>query len=438
MLELIDTRPDINVQESEYKRLLGFPRLHVLEGRSRELAEWTGQWYAEHGQPWIYARQTDGLELANERISFSGTKFSSKQLRDQFNAAQAHSAMLVVASAGKQCEEKARELWQEGKPDEYFFMEMYGSAVVEHLITIASGRICDWADPQGMVALPHHSPGYSGWDISDQKKLWELIRQNNGRDFPGQLHVMDTGMLRPKKSQLAVFGITRHLDKVQNFRNLVPCESCSLARCQYRRAPYKHSLPQIEDAQRLQSGGYGDSAAENISASGLNHDAKYSINPRALRKWSQERLHLKTLPGGSVEVRFRYEGTTCSNMGRPLEYDYHIRLGAAEEAYRVIETRCAPAAGDAGHTCQCEYLNNAETFMRSLADEKPLQGRPLNEVFTWERAFSPSGCYCDADRRAHKWGLVFEVIHYALVQREKETANAGRAATRFEQTCSSM
>jgi hypothetical protein len=380
-------------------------------------------------QPWIYVRQMDGLELTNERLSISGTVFSSKQLHDQFNAAQAHSAMLVVVSAGKQCEEKARELCQEGKPDEYFFMEMYGSAVVEHLITIASGRICGWADHHGMVALPHYSPGYSGWDVSDQKKLWELIRQKNGRDFPGELHVMDTGMLRPKKSLLAVFGITRHLDKVRTFTKLVPCENCSLPRCQYRRVPYKRSLPQIEDVHRLQSSGYEDSPAGTFSASGLNHEAKYSINPRALQKWSRDRLQLKTLHDGSVKARFRYEGTTCSNLGRPLEFDYHLRLGTAEEGYRIIEARCVPAVGDTGHTCQCEYLNNAESFMRSIANEKPLRGRPLNDVLTWERANSPSGCYCEADRRAHKWGLVFEVIHYALVQREKETANDGQTAT---------
>lgn len=428
MLELIDTRPDINVQESEYKRLLGYPGHHVMVGRSRELADWTRQWYAEHGQPWIYARQMDGLELTNERLSISGTVFSSKQLRDQFNAAQAHSAMLVVVSAGKQCEEKARELWQEGKPDEYFFMEMYGSAVVEHLITIVSGRICGWADHHGMVALPHYSPGYSGWDVADQTKLWELIRQKNGRDFPGELHVMDTGMLRPKKSLLAVFGITRHLDKVRTFTKLVPCENCSLPRCQYRRVPYKRSLPQIDDVHRLQSNGYEDSPAGTFSASGLNHEAKYSINPRALQKWSRDRLQLKTLHDGSVEIRFRYEGTTCSSMGRPLEFDYHVLLGPLEDGCKIIEATCAPAPGDTGHTCQCEYLNNAESFMRSIANEKPLQGRPLNDVLTWERAYSPSGCYCDADRRAHKWGLVFEVIHYALVQQEKETTNDGQRA----------
>ena len=70
--------------------------------------------------------------------------------------------------------------------------------------------------------------------------------------------------------------------------------------------------------------------------------------------------------------------------------------------------------------------------MGSIANEKPLLGKPLNEVLAWERPYDPSGCYCDSARRAHKWGLVFEVIHYALVQREKETGSVGQAGGVFE------
>lgn len=420
-MELIDLNPNVSVQEAEFKRLLGYPRRHILEGRALELAAGVKQWYSEHGRPWIYARQMDGLELANERLKIAGTEFSSKQLHDQFDTAQAHSVFLVAASAGKECEEKAREFWQAGKPDEYFFMEMYGSAVVEHLVTVAGGRICGWADSQKMVALPHYSPGYSGWDVADQIKLWQLIRQNRTRDFPGPLDVMDTGMLRPKKSLLAVFGVTRHLDKVQSSRHLVPCENCSLPGCQYRRAPYKHSLPQIENVRHLQSHLAEDLPGRTVGASGLNLHAKYSIGAKALQKWSRERLQLKTAQDGSVEAFFRYEGTTCANLGHPLEFHYHIKLGLSEHGYIISDAFCVPAPGDTGHTRQCEYLNNAESLLRSIAGEKPLLDQPLDDVLAWERPFSPSGCYCDADRRAHKWGLAFEVLHFALVQREGES-----------------
>src|SRR5262245_54928051 len=122
MFELIDIRPEAKVQEAEYKRLLGLPPHYELDGRTRELADATAQWYAEHGLPWIYARQTSDIEITADRLKLHGTEFSSQQLHDQFVNANARHAVLIAVSAGKECEERARELWQESKPDEYFFL----------------------------------------------------------------------------------------------------------------------------------------------------------------------------------------------------------------------------------------------------------------------------------------------------------------------------
>ena len=421
MFELTETHPPLDVQDAEYQRLLGYPKQHALAGRPRELADAARKWFAENGRPWIYAREIDPLELRDEQVHLEGNAFSSRQLHDLFAGSQAHGAVLVAVSAGAECEEHASRLWQESKPDEYFFMEMFGSAVVEHLVTVANGRICGWADANAMAALPHYSPGYSGWDMADQVKLWNLVRQSRGGGFPGKLDVLETGMLRPKKSLLAVVGVTRNLDGARRLASLIPCKSCSLPGCRYRRAPHLDTLPQLEDIHRLQNSRYdGESTTPRPLA--LAGNAKYSVNVRALQKWSQERLRLNFLPGGLVQAHFRYEGTTCSNLGRALEFDYHVKLGPADDHYKIIETRCAPTPDDTGHTQQCEYLNDAAVLLRRIAAEKPLLGRPLNDVLSWARTPSPSGCFCDLERRQHKWGLVFEVIHFALSQREKSAA----------------
>ncbi len=179
--------------------------------------------------------------------------FFSTRLHEQLLEDQAHTAVLAAVSAGGECEEKARQLWLEEKPDEYFFLEVFGSAVVEHLVTIVGARLCAWAEKQGMAVLPHYSPGYPEWDISDQRKLLELIRQENFRE---EIRALDTGMLRPKKSLLAVFGITRHVHRVRNLEELIPCESCSMPSCQYRRAPCTYARNHVKDVRRPQARGY--------------------------------------------------------------------------------------------------------------------------------------------------------------------------------------
>jgi hypothetical protein len=58
-------------------------------------------------------------------------------------------------------------------------------------------------------------------------------------------------MLRPKKSLLAVIGLTHDLEKAKRFQKLIPCENCALPDCRYRRAPYKRSRPRMENVARF-------------------------------------------------------------------------------------------------------------------------------------------------------------------------------------------
>ena len=251
MFSLIETNPRVELLEAEYLRLLGYPKNHPLQGRARELANDAQAWFAKNGRPWICAREIPSLELKHGNSCIGGVEFSSKKLREILFEARAHSTLLVAVSAGKECEQHAGELWKEGKPDEYFFLETCGSAVVEQLITLASGRICAWADGNQMAALPHFSPGYSGWEITEQIPLWKLFQKHSVGDFPGELDVLDSGMLQPKKSQLAVVGLTRDKEKARRFQKLIPCENCSLPDCRYRRSAYKRSRPQMESVGHM-------------------------------------------------------------------------------------------------------------------------------------------------------------------------------------------
>jgi hypothetical protein len=282
-------------------------------------------------------------------------------------------------------EEQARQLWQQDKPDEYFFLEVLGSALVEHLTTVTGAALCAWADGQGMAVLPHYSPGYPEWDIGEQSAVLERITARGPHALPGALEVLDSGALRPKKSLLAVFGLTRHVDRVQRLTALNPCENCSFAPCQYRRAPYRRTPA-----------------------------ANYSVNPKALKRWSQERLLLELREDGTVDARFRYDGTTCTNLGHPLAFDYQVKLGPFQAGYPILEQQCTPAPGDTGYTRMCGYIDHPADLMAAIQREKPLAGQRLDRVLSWPRTACAAGCYCDPAAREHKWVLVLETIHYAL------------------------
>ncbi len=404
MLELLDAKPAVNVVEAEYRRLLGYPPHHVPGERAEELAAAARQFYATHGRPWVYVREVE-LSTDGPALRVDGVDFHSAHLHDYLRQMKATRAALVAVSAGPECETEARRLWEDGRPDEYFFLEVFGSAVVEHLVAGLNGRLCDLVERHGLMAVPHYSPGYTGWDIADQNKLFELITRGTAQPFPAPLEVLSSGMLKPKKSLLAVVGLTARTGVSVTSPRLVPCENCSFAPCQYRRAPYRHALTLTETVAAP--------ARETPPAARAAH---YTVNARALKKWAQERVRLEAREGGAIEASFRFDGTTCSNQGRPLAFDYRVALRASDGGYAIVDADCRPAPGDEGHKFMCAYLSDGEGLMESIRTEKPLLGRSLDDVLAWERVAAPSGCYCTAESRAHKWGLALEVIHFALAQ----------------------
>jgi hypothetical protein len=399
------SHPEIKVRPEEYVRLLGYPRGRVLEGRALELANWAEEWYAENGNPWIYARQAEHFVLSGDAICIDGVPFVSSRLQQTLEQAEAQSVALVAVGAGREVEEEASRRWQDEKPDEYFFLEIFGAAVVEHLTMLAGARLCEWAEQRGMAVLPHYSPGYPEWDVAEQPRLLRLIKQAEKQPFPFQLEALDSGMLRPRKALLGVFGLTHRTDLLRSVTNLIPCENCSFNPCRYRRAPYRrHPQP---FGERVPPG-----------SAHFNSDIRYTVNRKALQRWAKERLSLSTADDGSIDAVFRYEGTTCTNMGRPLTFLYTVRLGPRHQGYPVREQRCVPASGDTGYTYMCQYQENPSRLMTAIESEKPLNGQPLEAVLDWQREPSGAGCFCTSTSRDHKWGLVLETIHFALNQLE--------------------
>lgn len=120
---------NLAVEPEEYNRLLGYPRGWVLHERARELADWARAWYAENGRPWVHTRQAESLEIGDASIHIDGAIFTSPRLRKMLKDAGANGVFLAAVSAGPELEHEAAKLWRDEKPDEYFFLETFGSTL---------------------------------------------------------------------------------------------------------------------------------------------------------------------------------------------------------------------------------------------------------------------------------------------------------------------
>ena len=200
ILEQTGTHPEVT--DEDFKRFLRFPPPPDQPGPVAENAAWARSWYAANGRPWWCADFVAAVAEPGVGIVIEGRLFGAARLGDRF--AGTLGAAIVAASAGPEAEAEAAVCWSGDEPERYYFLECYAAAVVESLLQAAHRRISDWASARELEATRHYCPGFPDWSVGDAPRLLELLRA--GRRLPGALDTLSSGMLRPKKSQLAAVG----------------------------------------------------------------------------------------------------------------------------------------------------------------------------------------------------------------------------------------
>jgi hypothetical protein len=414
VLNLNQDIKDIEVSPAEYKRLLGFPGDFDLASSDQEILERMAraeQWFNDHGKAWTFSQLIEDFEITDDHVRVSGVKFVSPVLRAKLLEAKAHAVVLVAMSAGPEAEARAAQHWSDDEPDDYFFMEMYASGVVETLVTQVGAQLCGWAEQHQNKVLPHYSPGYVGWDIEDQGALYHLFHDGPEHLFSDRLTILSSGMLKPKKSLIGLFGITKRENVAIEANTLIPCEQCSFNNCAFRRKEYIIPTFTIEGLRVAPE--VIDDTPDVVLP--LTADAKYAYGNKPLKKWVKNHLNIEHKPDGGVDALFQFEGSTCSNAGVELKFDYKVHLSPAQDGFLIHEMQCAPTKGHDGHTFQCLYLSKGDKFTKEIAEYKPLLGQPLDDVLRWEPEMIPTGCLCGIESRNHKWKIVLQTLHYGLI-----------------------
>ena len=136
--------------------------------------------------------------------------------------------------------------------------------------------------------------------------------------------------------------------------------------------------------------------------------AGYAIPEKALRRWVTERLRAEPRPGGGVVYSLTVSGSTCNNV--PLEV---VMTVAVDADGRIDAASSRPASADRGCDAMCAAHGNGGRFLAEVGGCDEVLGLTLDEAAfrNWEA--EPSGCYCTAGNRRHKWRNVFQTLQYA-------------------------
>ena len=132
-----------------------------------------------------------------------------------------------AATAGAQLSRWADEFVQQGDPFTAYLADAIASETVERAADWLEARIGQQMEQKGLKTTNRYSPGYCGWDVSEQKKLFSLLPENCCG-----IRLTESSLMLPIKSVSGVIGVGKTVRKAA-----YQCAVCDKEDCYLRRRP---------------------------------------------------------------------------------------------------------------------------------------------------------------------------------------------------------
>lgn len=142
---------------------------------------------------------------------------------------KADSIAVFLTTAGEEIGIRTRKAMSDGDPLTGYIYDLIGSIVADAAADRMESELAARILSGGKKITNRYSPGYCGWDVSEQHKLFRLIPEN----FCG-IRLTDSALMDPVKSISGIIGIG------ENVRyNLYTCSLCDMKECAYREVKAK-------------------------------------------------------------------------------------------------------------------------------------------------------------------------------------------------------
>jgi uncharacterized 2Fe-2S/4Fe-4S cluster protein (DUF4445 family) len=222
-------------------RALGSPARRPLPEAMHETIDEALTLYEQHGQAWVWSRAVEIERIDNQSFVAGGQRFHSELLASRYTSADAHAVIAMAVSAGHWVDGETEARWAD-RPDLAVVLDRLAAAVVQETMQAMTIELCRTAEAHELCLLPPYSPGYTGWSLDDQHRIARLLCDDESGPSASDLEVLDSGMVRPKNTQLALFALSRGPTDDQ-MRAFHPCRSCDLRGCRFRQDGYVSSAP---------------------------------------------------------------------------------------------------------------------------------------------------------------------------------------------------
>lgn len=163
--------------------------------------------------PGRVSQQRDALIV--DETTFQTERIIAGQLK------KIEGAALFAATIGKDFDKWSRSFFNDGDPMTGYTADLIGSEIAESLADWLERRVVEIAESRGLGCSNRYSPGYCGWDVSEQHWLFQFFPQ----DFC-DVHLTASALMLPIKSVSGLIGLGKDLKKKDYQCNLCNLEHC--------------------------------------------------------------------------------------------------------------------------------------------------------------------------------------------------------------------
>ncbi len=175
------------------------------------------------------------VDHAKGSFTFENTTFNvSQKVTGQLK--RSNGGIIFICTAGPGLDVKCRELMSAGEFMEGYIIDLLGNVTVECAIDRIQDMLATELEEKGIKITNRFSPGYCGWVLPEQKKLFALFP-----DGHCGIKLTDSFLMDPIKSVSGVIGFGANVNQ-----HVYDCQICELEHCYYREIRMEHKRLKAE------------------------------------------------------------------------------------------------------------------------------------------------------------------------------------------------
>lgn len=228
MLEKELSFADLHITSSEIYEAMGYADAVPDEAVEEEVRGVLGRVEAIASPRFCFFISGGELDETKEMLSVDDTSFNiGKIITRQLRGSE--SFAFFAATAGTGFEMFQHALQQEGDMVKIYIADAVGSIIAEKTADCMETVLDEYIRDRGWKHTNRFSPGYCGWHVSEQKKLFPLFPVAE----PCGIRLTDSSLMLPIKSVSGVIGLGASVRKLE-----YTCGLCTYDKC-YRRKQRK-------------------------------------------------------------------------------------------------------------------------------------------------------------------------------------------------------